>query len=673
MAIYKAPNIDINIPEEGELFIGKEDPRFVYKRVGEKVYHTWAKDVPGAVNLPTRGIADFAGILGAGKYENWQSPSFFTTSPIVSGQNLSAMEQTLRAQGLAPGSAVPGLTVGANIVAQPQIAPQSTLGVVAQGIADVQRRIDELSGKPLTTSSVTGTGSVPYVPPPSTTFPSVFSIVGPTLGTSVTGTGGTGVGEVNMPLTSAQQEAQTMNERLRKLNLELAGKPSSELEQQKTEGLPEMQKTKRDLTSQLLALDAQSKAIPMQIQQDFAGRGVTAAGAAPIETAALRTNAIQALLISAQINAIDGKIGTANYNVEQAIKTKYAQKEADRDALIANLELAQKSPAYTVSEKKQAAELLIAQNQLKEAEKKIEKNEENTEKAKVKYVGKVSNDTYLKIQKATTEAEVENIVQMSGDLTGQLKEEIVGGFRVLRDTTGKVISTREVGDGGVDILSGASDLEAYASQFSDTGKLPSPAELKLSGLNVGQVTAMAKQMPKPNGAVVSTNTGTKSSAISPTQEEGIIATSEIITYILPSLKDKFSKIATGVLGGIGGVIWTSQDKQDYLTFRQEFLNKLLKARSGATVTPQEYDRYAKMLPTTFNQPFFLGADGLKKLNSLTTSIKNSLDTILNTQQLSIYGYSKVKVGGVERTVGETLDIGGIKYRVLPDGRLTDIL
>src|SRR3990167_3809789 len=60
---------------------------------------------------------------------------------------------------------------------------------------------------------------------------------------------------------------------------------------------------------------------------------------------------------------------------------------------------------------------------------------------------------------------------------------------------------------------GASDdLLAYASQYADTGKLPTPAELKLSGLSVGQVTAMAKQTPKPNGALVSTNTGVKSSA-----------------------------------------------------------------------------------------------------------------------------------------------------------------
>ncbi len=217
------------------------------------------------------------------------------------------------------------------------------------------------------------------------------------------------------------------------------------------------------------------------------------------------------------------------------------------------------------------------------------------------------------------------------------------------------------------------NLLAYASQYSDTGKLPSPSELKLAGLTVGQVTSYAKQVPKPNGALVSTNTGTKSSSLSPTQEAGIQAMSEIVNSTLPNLKEVFPKIATGVLGGLGGMIWTSQDKQNYLTWRAEFLSKLLVARSGAAVTEQEYQRYSDLLPTTFNQPFFTGADGLKKLNALDTSMKSSLNSTLNNQQLSIYGYSKVNVNGEPHTVGEVLDIGGTKYRVLPDGTLTDVM
>jgi hypothetical protein len=80
-----------------------------------------------------------------------------------------------------------------------------------------------------------------------------------------------------------------------------------------------------------------------------------------------------------------------------------------------------------------------------------------------------------------------------------------------------------------------------------------------------------------------------------------------------------------------------------------------------------------MLPTVWNQSFFLGSDGLKKLNSIEKSMKANLDNTLNSNQLSIYGYSDVNVNGTKMKVGEVIDIGGTNYRVLPDGTLTDII
>lgn len=219
------------------------------------------------------------------------------------------------------------------------------------------------------------------------------------------------------------------------------------------------------------------------------------------------------------------------------------------------------------------------------------------------------------------------------------------------------------------------DLTAYASNFADTGKLPTPAELKLSGLSVGQVTAMAKQLPKPNGALVSTNTGVKSSALSPTEEQGITALSEIVRTTLPTLKTTFDKLDAGLLGRVGAVVYTTQDRQDYRTLRADFLAKLLVARSGGAVTEQEYQRYSDLVPSELGNAFLGGISdrGGKTLNSLEKSMKSTLDNQLDTKQQSIYGYSKVKVNGVDRTVGEVLDIGGQKYKVLPDGTLTDII
>ena len=220
-----------------------------------------------------------------------------------------------------------------------------------------------------------------------------------------------------------------------------------------------------------------------------------------------------------------------------------------------------------------------------------------------------------------------------------------------------------------------SDLSAYGNNYAETGKLPSPSELKQSGLSVGQVTSYAKQLPKPKGALVSTSTGTKPSSLSPVQEEGLIALNEIVNSTLPSLQEKFKKLSSGVTGKLGSMLYTTQDRQDYRTFRADFLAKLLVARSGGAVTEQEYERYAKLVPGEMGNAFLGGISnkGGKTLNSLSTTMKANLDNRLSSQQLSIYGYSKVKVGDTERTVGEVLDIGGTKYRVLPDGTLTDII
>ena len=101
-----------------------------------------------------------------------------------------------------------------------------------------------------------------------------------------------------------------------------------------------------------------------------------------------------------------------------------------------------------------------------------------------------------------------------------------------------------------------------------------------------------------------------------------------------------------------------------------FLSKLLVARSGAAVTEQEYARYAKMLPGTFNQMLFLGSDGLKKLNALEKSMKVNLDNSLNTTQTAIYGYTPVKVGDKEYKVGDIIEINGIQGTILPDGSIS---
>ncbi len=238
------------------------------------------------------------------------------------------------------------------------------------------------------------------------------------------------------------------------------------------------------------------------------------------------------------------------------------------------------------------------------------------------------------------------------------------------------------GGGALDTVQ-AADLMAYANDTAATGRLPSPAELKAAGLNVGQVASVAKEIPKPVGALVDRNTGIKAAKLGAEQEKGIIALSEIVRTTLPELRRLYPKLYTGALGSLGGAIVSDQDRTDYNTFRSEFLAKLLVARSGATVTPQEYDRYAALIPDSYSiNPIssidpFRTKRGENILGSLDKSMRNSLNNSLNSSGTSIYGYStvKVKINGknVEKTVGDTIDIGGGRTgRVLPDGQISTL-
>jgi len=72
--------------------------------------------------------------------------------------------------------------------------------------------------------------------------------------------------------------------------------------EQQTKAL-ESQKGLDLLNAQMASLSAEAQAVPIQIQQEYAGRGATKAGVAPIETARLRDIALRSLPLQGQILA----------------------------------------------------------------------------------------------------------------------------------------------------------------------------------------------------------------------------------------------------------------------------------------------------------------------------------------------------------------------------------
>ena len=168
-----------------------------------------------------------------------------------------------------------------------------------------------------------------------------------------------------MPIepTKPETEASDISVRLQQLNQQLAGQSAVRTQKEAELGVPEILKSQRDLSTRLKTLQAEALAIPLQIQQEFAGRGATMGGVAPIETGRLRQNAIQALSVGAMLEATRGNLQTAFDLVDRAVGQEFGPIREEIAIKTANLDLILKSPSFSLAEKNRAQ----AQNEAQKA------------------------------------------------------------------------------------------------------------------------------------------------------------------------------------------------------------------------------------------------------------------------------------------------------------------
>lgn len=122
------------------------------------------------------------------------------------------------------------------------------------------------------------------------------------------------------------------------------------------------QKRVDDLSAQLQSLQAEARAIPLQLQQDATGRGITKGGLAPIETGALRNNAIQTLSVSAQLAGEQGRLETATNNINKILDLTYKDEQA---TIARNDKLYERAYAVATNEQKIQLDKLKAENDAK--------------------------------------------------------------------------------------------------------------------------------------------------------------------------------------------------------------------------------------------------------------------------------------------------------------------
>lgn len=154
--------------------------------------------------------------------------------------------------------------------------------------------------------------------------------------------------------TIPETKADILTERLQKINEQLLGQEIVRTQNEEEFRLSEQRKTEAQLAGQLKQLQAEALAIPIRLQQEAVGKGITASGLAPIQMSQLRENAIRALSVSSLLEATRGNIVTAQSLAERAVQQKFAPLEEEKRALIANLELIQKSPVYTLAQRNRA-------------------------------------------------------------------------------------------------------------------------------------------------------------------------------------------------------------------------------------------------------------------------------------------------------------------------------
>lgn len=162
--------------------------------------------------------------------------------------------------------------------------------------------------------------------------------------------------------TPTETKANDLISSLKALNDSLVGKSAYQTTQEAAAGIPDINATITDLSSKLTGLQNEAKAIPLQLQNDATGRGITAAGLEPIQQEKLRNNAVEALTVSTLLDAAKGQLSTAQAKADAAVAQKYGPIEEQIKSATANLQLILNSPQYTLEEKNRAQQQLDIQN-----------------------------------------------------------------------------------------------------------------------------------------------------------------------------------------------------------------------------------------------------------------------------------------------------------------------
>lgn len=155
----------------------------------------------------------------------------------------------------------------------------------------------------------------------------------------------------------------------------LGGKSTDKLNIYDQTGVTTAYNKIKDLSAQATGLQNEALAIPIQIQNEFAGTGATDAGVAPIQTSRLRDNALKALSLGQQAAIANADYDKAKNYADLKVDAKYEQIQADINAKITNLQALKDFDLSPAQEKAR-----LAREERLNAEKQVNEDKRTTEK-----------------------------------------------------------------------------------------------------------------------------------------------------------------------------------------------------------------------------------------------------------------------------------------------------
>lgn len=352
----------------------------------------------------------------------------------------------------------------------------------------------------------------------------------------------------------------------------LDGKTAYQQEQEAAQGIPGLEKQQKELLAQLTGLSNEAKAIPLQIEQEFQGKGATAAGVAPHQAARLRENAIKAFSVNSLLASTQGAISTAQDFADRAVSAKYGPLEAARARKIRNLELLLKSPQLTLEQEKRAQAQLLIQ---KREEAKLASQKENFSTAQAMASAAVKNNPGNQAALFAAQ-QIQKLDPSKPDYLEKVFQ-LVGQYQSDPAQIQKDILDQKYKQAQIDAIEADTSLTPLK-------KAKLEQEIAESEANQAKINAEITAMNNPsilrtaNGKPL---TDAQATALGFAQRVGNSM------QVINEIGSQFVGVSS-YLGGMQPNALKSSDRQRFEQSQRDFINAVLRRESGAVISEQEF-------------------------------------------------------------------------------------